>query len=504
MAANRRFSNISFADAEPQEGMRFAYVVGEVATGEKEQTELDMRVGNAVAGRDYRVSINILSDYHGAAGHALLTLIDRTHEIQTEHSLRREMVSDSLTGLPNRSGFEDAVEAILKRPDFADQEFAVIVVDLARFSRINECVGTLAGDELIITIARRLRSSLRSGDFLGRIGGNEFAIFARLRDGRADAREIVRRIRTCFEHPCRISELQISVDCAIGCAIDKGADVDVEDVVRHAQIAMKRAKHTDRFEIYEPTTLDLARNRFSLETELRRAIESEQLTLAFQPLIELKNGRIAGFEALARWNDSERGFVSPVDFIPIAEDSGLIVPLGNWAIQEAARTLADWDAKMGGREAPVYIGVNISAIQLMRSDVPQVVSDALSEAKVSGDRLMLELTESAILGDPDHASAVLGRLKALNARIAMDDFGTGYSNLAYLQKLPVDVLKIDRSLVTDMLQDHGKISIVRAIQSLAETLDLKPPPKGLKGRNSPACSRCWAAIMGRAIIMRRR
>ncbi len=480
IAANGKFAAIRFVDARPEEAEALEFAIGEIAAGREGSAQLDWRVGNEVAGREYRVTVHTLADYHGLADHALFTLIDRTHEIQTENSLRREMVSDSLTGLPNRSGFEDAVEAVLAQPEFAGQDYAIIVVDLARFSRINQAVGPLAGDELIITIARRLRSSLRSGDFIGRIGGNEFAIFARLRDGRADAREIVRRIRTCFDHPCRISELQISVDCAIGCAIESNRDVDVDDVVRHAQIAMKRAKQTDRLEIYEPTTLALARDRFSLETELRRAIETERLTLAFQPLIELKSGRVAGFEALARWRDPDRGVISPADFIPIAEDSGLIVPLGQWAIGEAARVLADWDARLPESAGAPYISVNISAIQLMRSDIPGIVREALAEAKISGDRLMLELTESAILGDPDHASAVLHELKRLKARIAMDDFGTGYSNLAYLQKLPIDVLKIDRSLVTDMLDDHGKISIVRAIQSLAETLDLKTAAEGVE------------------------
>ncbi len=480
IAANRRFEAIRFADAEPHEGEALAHAISRIAQRLEEGISFDWRVGSEVAGREYRVTLHPLANYYGLDDHALFTLIDRTTEIRTELSLRREMLSDSLTGLPNRSGFQDEVERALARPEFAGQPFAIIVVDLARFSRINECVGPVAGDELIITIARRLRASLRSSDFIGRIGGDEFAIFARLRGGRADAHEIAQRVRSCFEHPCRISELQISMDCAIGCAIETGSDADVENVVRHAQIAMKRAKKTDRLEIYEPTTLARACDRFSLETELRRAIEAEQLTLAFQPLIELKSGHVAGFEALARWRDPERGLISPVDFIPIAEDSGLIVPLGNWAIEEAARILAEWDGRLAHVEAQVYMSVNISAMQLLRSDIPQIVSNALEAAGIAGERLMLELTESAILGDPDHAAAMLHGLKALRTRIAMDDFGTGYSNLAQLQKLPVDVLKIDRSLVTDMLDDNGKISIVRAIQSLAETLDLKTAAEGIE------------------------
>ncbi len=416
--------------------------------------EFSCRLGEGPAARDLRGSIGPLSDESGDDSLFLLTLIDRTQEMMTERNLRRELVSDSLTGLPNRAGFEELVEQRSTEQEAGDH--AILLLDLARFSRINEHIGPLAGDELIITVARRLKSSLRSGDILARTGGDEFAISTRIAGGKADVREMARRIRGCFDHPFRIGELKVSVDCALGCAIQSAPDTDVADQIRHAQIALKRAKQTDRIEIYEP-----------------------EAALHFQPLVELSTGKVAGFEALARWNNSAGRAVSPTEFIPVAEDSGLIVPLGQWAIAKAAETLAAWDRE---NDAPVdcYISVNVSAIQLVRDDVAAVVREALARHGIGGDRLMIELTESAIIGDPDLALSVLSELKAVEARVAMDDFGTGYSNLAYLQRLPLDVLKIDRSFVDHMVEDRDKAAIVRTIQSLAEVLGMRTTAEGVE------------------------
>lgn len=455
--------------------------LGILASGEEATAHFTWRAGGDISGRDYDVSAARLSRDDNGLDLIMLSLLDCTNQMQTERNLRREMMSDALTGLPNRSGFEDAADTMLAQPAMQDQEFAILAIDLARFSRINEAAGPLAGDELLITVARRLQSNLRAGDFLARTGGDEFSIFAKVTNGRVDVREIARRVRGCFDNPCRLSELQISIDCAIGCAIQRNSDIDVDNVMRHAQIAMKRAKQTDRTEIYEPQVGTVTKNRFSLETQLREAIESDALTLAFQPLVALKTGRVAGFEALARWDHEDRA-IAPVDFIPIAEDSGLIVPLGRWAIQTAAQTLAEWDRKLG-HEIPVYVGVNVSAIQLARDDVAEAVRRALDEAGITGDRLMLELTESAIIGDPDRAMAVLAELKGLKARIAMDDFGTGYSNLAYLQRLPIDVLKIDQSFVSGLSDDHDQAAILRTIQSLAESLGMETTAEGIESKD---------------------
>jgi diguanylate cyclase (GGDEF)-like protein len=478
-ASNAAFDRLSLSPAGADAPIQLLRAVERAAQSPDDTQEFSCQLGDGVAARDLRGSIGPLPTESGDESLFLLTLIDRTQEMMTERNLRRELVSDSLTGLPNRAGFEEMVEQ-RGVTDGIGADHAVLLLDLARFSRINEHIGPMAGDELIITVARRLKSSLRSGDILARTGGDEFAISTRVAGGRADVREMARRIRGCFDHPFRIGELKVSVDCALGCAIQPTTEIDVADQIRHAQIALKRAKQTDRIEIYEPESAMLSDNRFGLETELRNAIEEDRLHLAFQPLIELATGKVAGFEALARWDKQDGHSISPNEFIPIAEDSGLIVPLGQWAIGKAAAVLADWDKQNGGETVDCYVSVNVSAIQLLRDDVAAVVRHALEKHKIGGERLMIELTESAIIGDPDLALSVLSELKALDARVAMDDFGTGYSNLAYLQRLPLDVLKIDRSFVEHMVDDRDKVAIVRTIQSLAEVLGMKTTAEGVE------------------------
>lgn len=478
-ASNVAFDRLKLSPAGADAPIQLLRAIERAAQNPDDTQEFSCQLGDGVAARDLRGSIGPLPTESGDESLFLLTLIDRTQEMMTERNLRRELVSDSLTGLPNRAGFEEMVEQ-RGVTDGVGADHAILLLDLARFSRINEHIGPMAGDELIITVARRLKSSLRSGDILARTGGDEFAISTRVAGGRADVREMARRIRGCFDHPFRIGELKVSVDCALGCAIQPAIETDVADQIRHAQIALKRAKQTDRIEIYEPETAMLSDNRFGLETELRNAIEEDRLHLAFQPLIELATGKVAGFEALARWDKQDGHSISPSEFIPIAEDSGLIVPLGQWAIGKAAAVLADWDKQNGGKIVDCYFSVNVSAIQLLRDDVAAVVRQALDTHKIGGERLMIELTESAIIGDPDLALSVLSELKSLDARVAMDDFGTGYSNLAYLQRLPLDVLKIDRSFVEHMVDDRDKVAIVRTIQSLAEVLGMKTTAEGVE------------------------
>ena len=410
----------------------------------------------------------------------LLTLIERTNEVNTARSLRAEMSGDSLTGLPNRAAFIEAVgDALVERavPGHSGG-VAVLVVDLNRFSRINECLGALAGDELIITVARRLLSTLRIGDLLARIGGDEFAVLLRTKGDAEEAASAAARLRTVLGSPFRLAELEIGVSCAVGMALARDDDGEAEDLVRNAQFALKRAKATGHAELYLPGEVTAARQRLSLETALRRAIDNGELRLAFQPLVDLATGRATGVEALARWPGCERP-VSPTEFIAVAEESGLIVPLGRWALDEALGTLAAWDRR-AGRALPIRVSVNVSAIQLQRDDVAAAVSQALASHGVGGDRLTLELTESAIVRDPDRASEVLGALQALDVRIAMDDFGTGYSSLAYLQRLPIDMLKIDRSFVTGMLADRDKVAIVRAVLGLASALGMKTTAEGIE------------------------
>jgi cyclic di-GMP phosphodiesterase Gmr len=410
----------------------------------------------------------------------LITAIDRTSERTIEKNLRRELLSDSLTALPNRTGFGEEIDDRLANAAWPDNaHFGIIAIDLSRFSRVNESLGPMAGDELLITVAKRLKSALRQGDVLARIGGNDFAIFARLNNGLSDALHIVQRVKDALASPIRLSDLQIRVDCAIGCALSTSLSDDPDDVVRKAQAAVKIAKHSGKVEIYRNGVLKEAHRRFSVESRLRDALAQGGLTLAFQPLIHLQTGEVTGFEALARWDDPELGNVTPTEFIAVAEESGLITPLGRWAAYEAAQTLGRWDAKFG-QALPVGVNVNLSPIQMARDDIAAMFEEALRYSGVTGNRLTAEITESAIIADPDKARKLLFALKDLRMPIAMDDFGTGYSNLASLHSLPIDILKIDRSFVSSMLQDHDKAVIVRTILSLAESLNLKVTAEGIE------------------------
>ncbi|MDP9086956.1 MAG: bifunctional diguanylate cyclase/phosphodiesterase, partial [Pseudomonadota bacterium] len=354
----------------------------------------------------------------------------------------------------------------------------VLVVDMLRFSRINESMGSLAGDELLITFARRLILALRGGDVLGRTGGNEFGILVALRRGVEDALKAAERIQQVMASPFRLSDLEIRVDCAIGVALMHSGQ-DAEELFRNAQFAVKQAKSAGQPQVYEPRQATEARRRFSIETELRRALDKDQLELLYQPLISLKSGQVAGFEALARWSHEDRGEISPTEFIPVAEESGLILQLGRWAMDKAVQTLAGWD-RQSGEKLPLYVAVNLSAIQVARDDVASMVESSLKAAGLTGQRLTLELTETAIVQDPARATRVFDALKALDATVAMDDFGTGYSNLAYLQRLPIDILKIDKSFVSGMMVDPDAVAIVRAVLSLAEALGMSTTAEGIE------------------------
>ena len=428
----------------------------------------------------FSCTVGMLPSTEEGANLILFTALDRTSDRVTEKNLRRELLSDGLTALPNRTGFGEEIDDRLNNSPWPDNaQFGIIAIDLSRFSRVNESLGPMAGDELLITVAKRLKSSLRQGDILARIGGNDFAIFSRLNNGLSDCLHIVQRVRDVLNSPIRLTDLQIRVDCAIGCALSTSLTDDPDDVIRKAQAAVKIAKRSGKVEIYRNGVLKEAQRRFSIESRLRTALAQGDLTLAFQPLIQLQTGEITGFEALARWNDPDLGNVSPCEFIAVAEESGLITPLGRWAAYEAAQALSRWDAKFG-QVLPVGVNVNLSPIQMARDDVASMFEEALRYSGISGKRLTVELTESAIIADPDKARKLLVALKDLQMPIAMDDFGTGYSNLASLHSLPIDILKIDRSFVSTMLEDKDKQAIVRTILSLAESLNLHVTAEGIE------------------------
>ena len=495
-ALNKRFFDLARCDGCPDafadvferysSGPGGTFVRAFLADPASAADEMELIEGEGINRRFLQLKAAPLPAGPDGATRCMLSVVDRTIEVQAENNLRAEMLRDSLTGLPNRLGFTEMIGEAGARPLGAvgsdgtvrPKGHAVLVVDMRRFSRINESMGSLFGDELLITFARRLVSALRAGDRLARTGGNEFGVIVTLRNGIDDALKAAERIQAVLAAPFKLADLEIKVECAIGAAMmHEGSDP--EELFRSAQFAVKQAKQLGAPQLYQPEEASLARRRFSIETELRRALEKDDLKLFYQPLVDLKSGRVAGFEALARWTHPDRGEISPTEFIPVAEESGLILDLGRWALERAAQTLAGWDAASGG-PLPIRLGVNLSAIQIARDDIAGAVSSALRGAGLDGNRLTLELTESSIVQDPRRAQRVFEALKALDATVAMDDFGTGYSSLAYLQRLPIDVLKIDRSFVSGMMGDADSVAIVRAVLSLAEALGMSTTAEGIE------------------------
>ncbi|THD37027.1 MAG: EAL domain-containing protein [Sphingomonas sp.] len=454
-----------------QLGDRFARFL----SSDRDREEFSWEFGSAVDCRHFRI---MLARRSPKSSHCFVTLTDHTGELRTERNLRREMMTDSLTGLPNRAAFSERLEDKIAAGGDAAR-YAVLIIDLDRFSRVNACLGSMAGDELLITVARRLKGALRAVDVLARTGGDEFGILLTLEDDPTEADHVAQRIEAALATPFRMSDFEIRVACSIGVAFGSDEIEDPEDLIRHAQFAVKRSKASGHAEHYQTRAFDAARTAFGIETELRRAIEQGALRLTYQPICDLATGRVVSFESLARWTSEGGQEYSPNQFIPVAEESGLIVPLGRWALDEAAKTLRDWDVRAGGG-CGIKFAVNLSAIQLHRDDIAPAVERALMANKLAGSRFTLELTESALVADPQRVSDTMHALKQLGATIAMDDFGTGYSNLAYLQKLPIDTLKIDRSFVTGMLADRDKVAIVRAILSLAQALGMDTTAEGIE------------------------
>ncbi|API60907.1 hypothetical protein BSL82_02690 [Tardibacter chloracetimidivorans] len=435
-------------------------------------------------------------------GRIQITLRDCTTEVETEHGLRNEMLRDALTGLPNRIAFSERLDG----PEADGQamlETAILVADLDRFSRINDSLGHLAGDELLATIARRLLSAMREGDVLARIGGDVFGVIVRLTDGPGDALNVASLIQEALSHPFRVNGRELIVRATIGIATPHADGVSSEELIGNAEFAVTRAKRQGRrVEIYHPADATAARRRFTLETELRQAIERDELTLSYQPMIELKTGRIRAVEALARWNHPERGPISPSEFIPLAEETGLILPLGRWALNTACQQLAEWHRTISAASR-IQMSVNVSGIQLARDDVVEAVREALAGSGLPGEHLKIELTESAIIDNPERTKRVLEALKGLDAQIAMDDFGTGYSSLAYLQRLPIDVLKVDHSFVKGMLEEEDSFEIVNAIISLARSLMMDTVAEGIERPEQAARLRTMGCVYGQGYLYAR-
>ncbi|MEU8613902.1 EAL domain-containing protein, partial [Actinoplanes sp. NPDC048791] len=394
---------------------------------------------------------------------------------ELQEQLVHEAYHDALTKLASRALFrERALEALARDP----AGIAVLLLDLDGFKEINDSLGHAAGDALLVQIAARLRTAVRDGDTVARFGGDEFGVVIESPTARADAETVAARIAAALEEPVRVGErdLRVAVSIGLACGADAG---DIDQLLRNADLAMYRAKAAGGAGLaaYDPEMLAGLVQRLELEADLRLALERGELALHYQPTVDLRTGEIIGFEALVRWHHPARGMVSPLDFIGIAEATGLIVPLGRWVLTEACRQAVAWGA---GSTRRLKMAVNVSVRQFEHGDLSEMVAEVLAETGMPVDQLCLEMTESVLLTDTDENLTQLQRLKALGVTLAMDDFGTGYSSLAYLGRFPMDVLKIDRSFVDRLGGDREDEALVRTIVRLARSLGMSTVAEGIE------------------------
>jgi diguanylate cyclase (GGDEF)-like protein/PAS domain S-box-containing protein len=404
-------------------------------------------------------------------GGIVLTVRDVTGRRTLEDQLRHQAFHDSLTGLPNRALFVDRVDHALARVRRAEETLpAVVFIDLDDFKTVNDSLGHGAGDELLGVVADRLRECLRSGDTPARLSGDEFAVLIEDAPDNEAVIEVAERVLEAIQQPVIIESAQVYVKASVGVATRKGATTTSDELLRNADLAMYTAKANGKgcVAVFEPAMHDRAVDRLAIKSELERSVNDGDIEIAYQPIVRLDSGQVVAFEALARWTHPIRGPVSPVEFIPIAEDTGLILPLGRLILERACDQLATWRRGVVGRDW--RISVNLSARQLLAPDLVPTVRSATANAGLDPTALTLELTESVLLSDSERVLRRLHDLKELGVQIAIDDFGTGYSSLNYLQRVPFDVLKIDRAFVSALREGHAEATLVRTIMDLARTL----------------------------------
>ncbi|MDV2994257.1 MAG: hypothetical protein N4J56_003911 [Chroococcidiopsis sp. SAG 2025] len=407
---------------------------------------------------------------------------DITDRHRAEAQLSHDALHDRLTGLSNRILFQERLEYVLqlaKRHNIFS--FAVLFVDLDRFKTINDSLGHLVGDRLLIGIAQRLKACIRSSDTLARLGGDEFAILIEDVDNKGDIIHLVERIQQEFKLPFHLSEQEIYANASIGVLIDTANYDCAEDLLRDADIAMYRAKERGRgcYEIFDITMRDRAVAMLHLETDLRKAIINQEFQLHYQPIVALHNNQITGFEALVRWQHPEKGLIPPIEFIGVAEETGLILPLGMWVLQEACTQMRAWHEEFPSHP-PLSVSVNISGKQFAQVDLVEKIRQILAETRFDPHSLKLEITESTIVEDLASAKAKLIQLQELGIQVSIDDFGTGYSSLSYLSRFPINFLKIDRSFIQDIDTSSERLEIIRAIVSLADSLKIDVVAEGVE------------------------
>ena len=429
---------------------------------------------------------------------------DVTQAVLAEQRVHELARYDSLTGLPNRNMFLDELERSIDRAARQNSEFALCFIDLDRFKNINDTLGHDAGDELLKTMAQRLRQAVRKTDLVARLGGDEFVV---LLEGGASApglQTVAPKLLAAISETVTIQDRDFLVTGSIGVARYPGDGEDAATLLKHADAAMYLAKESGKnnIQFYSAELADMAARQFELESALRLALVRNELVLHYQPKVDVASGRIIGLEALVRWNQPGRGLVPPGEFIPLAEERGLIVPMGRWVVQAACRQMRSWiDAGL----QPPPVAVNLSARQFGDDQLVADIAGALARYEIEPMMLEVELTESVLMADPDRANAVLQRLHTMGVHISIDDFGTGYSSLSYLKRFPAETVKIDRSFISGLPNDGDDAAITQAVIAMAHSLGLNVVAEGVETADQLAmlrrlgCDEAQGYLLGRPV-----
>ncbi|WP_207478992.1 sensor domain-containing protein [Arenibaculum pallidiluteum] len=421
-------------------------------------------------------------DPDGRAVRMAGSLTDITARKRAERQLLFDAFHDGLTGLANRNLLVDRIgQALARRRGGRNEPFAVLLVDLDRFKAINESLGPIEGDSVLMTMAARIEKERKPSDTVARISADEFALLVEDVTDTAGAIGIAAAIARAIAQPIRIGRGEVVLTASVGIALSSSGYEDADDMLRDASLAMYRAKTAgrNRVEVYDEQLRERAVRHLRIEADLRAALDRGELMLHYQPIIDLQTGALAGFEALTRWAHPERGMIPPSEFIPVAEETGLIVPMGRWVAEEAARQLEAWVAAHPGR--PLFMSVNVSGKQFRDDDLVRALETVLERHPgIEPSAIKLEITESLLMEDPRRSEDVMLRLKALGLHLSLDDFGTGYSSLSYLSRFPLDTLKIDRSFTRGILGGGQGAEIVRVIGTLARTLRMDVVAEGIE------------------------
>jgi diguanylate cyclase (GGDEF)-like protein/PAS domain S-box-containing protein len=414
-------------------------------------------------------------------GGLVLNTRDVSERTALEERLTHQAYHDPLTGLANRVLFRQRVDQALQRADRARSSVAVLFVDLDDFKRVNDSLGHAEGDRLLVVVSERLLNATRGCDTVARLGGDEFAILLENVRDVPDMLTVAERVTGAMRQPCPLSGREVLVGLSMGIA-RAGDDDGPDDLLRNADVAMYISKNQGkgRHQLFRPEMHEQAMERLELEADMRKTIGGPDFGLHFQPIVELRTGRIAGVEALARWTHPVRGQIPPSTFVPLAEDTGLIVPLGYWVLSEACRHAAGWQAEAPAGAPRLSVTVNLSGRQLHEDGLVDEVRAALAVSGLVPASLVLEVTESVMMQDTEVTLGRLHELKELGVQLAIDDFGTGYSSLAYLQRFPIDIMKIDRAFVNGVARSAGDLELVRSILSLADSLGLYTVAEGIE------------------------